>query len=395
MRFLAIWSVCAVAAVLAPRARAQAPVDTQSVCNATSHWAYIAVVHKEQPGSKWRARGWYRVGPGQCHDFKRYKGSHFYYRANLDASIESESASWGADRAFCISDNALDVAFEKMEELCAEVGSATRDFVDMKPERCCTENFYIEELLELRIAARLGAERMLTTLGYDVGPVDAVVDQPLIDAIRDFRAKNDLPVVGRVDADLLSALHLKVVPIVEERKAAARRAEEARRAAIAQQEADARRRSEDLAWQRAARQARAEERAWEEERRREDEARYQRQREFYSDLGRAIAGVYTERETRSSAPTRYPDPPQVSRTPAPSTYAPYDCIRIVAPTRTSAQELHNQCPFAIEAHWRDSGGGSSSWTIPQGGVYRGGSTAVRALACRENDWLNWSTGECR
>lgn len=107
------------------------------------------------------------------------------------------------------------------------------------------------------------------------------------------------------------------------------------------------------------------------------------------DLYRRSVDEREARAARASAASA------ASSSSATNEYPAFDCVLIELPTATSSQKLHNRCSFDIEMHWIDTGGHGNSWSVRADGVYVGGSTAERALACKTNDFLNWRTGMCK
>jgi len=134
----ALWILSlALSVAFAGPSKAQDNYFSFEVCNQSGLTAYMAIVHRTQPGSPvWRRVGWYTVPNGGCTALGSYPQGWFYFMAEGQGDVIWKGETYG--KRVCVS---YPGPFE---------GSFTGDYY-------CGPNEVIREFNELLIAPDIGS----------------------------------------------------------------------------------------------------------------------------------------------------------------------------------------------------------------------------------------------
>ena len=160
-------------------------------CNETSYILEVAIASLSKLGAI--SQGWFKVAPGNCLEVLR---TDLYDELDLFAFARSadiygaQGISYHGDTPFCITEE--DFLIEGVG-LCQMRDYQHARFASINfTGRDWTTYFSEEKSYDLKSAAIAGAQRLLTRLGYSVGPVDGLVGARTRLALDAFRKEHDI-----------------------------------------------------------------------------------------------------------------------------------------------------------------------------------------------------------
>lgn len=179
-----------------------------SFCNKTSYALSAALGFVD--GDELLTRGWWRLRPGECRKVisEAIAPGRYYVYAEAIPGHRGELKTWSGETPLCVQNDSLFTLRD--QSVCTDAPQRRRDFksVDVTEDDGgnFTSEFVDENNFTTYQAQVAGAQRLLTDIGFEIGPVDGYLGTTTKSALRQFRRSRGLGQDGVIDDDVLDAL---------------------------------------------------------------------------------------------------------------------------------------------------------------------------------------------
>jgi len=185
------------------------------ICNRTSYVLYASTAMAT--GATVSSQGWSRIAPGACETVLpgNLDASAYYVYARSSQAHAGPMRAWGGDKPICAKDGNYSARMASGQQDCPADDFFTLPFaaVDTHGKTSWTTTLSETPALATLDAARIaGRKRLLTDLGYKIGPIDGRQDKSVEAALSDFRRKLRISPAA-TDADLFDALETSALKV--------------------------------------------------------------------------------------------------------------------------------------------------------------------------------------